>query len=405
MIRLSRTYLFGFIIFGLISSISQNLFAHTRSVSYSNWLITESEIIMTFTVPAREVTKLDEYKLLYPDLNASLQKHLSNSIVPTPELELVESKPVRTEQGTVGTEHTYRLENINLLNIRIDSFFPIAPGHTHYATIKDEKMSHRTVIINQKNKSINLISNQTEIANQGFKEMFSDYINLGFFHILSGLDHLVFLLVLLLLCTSLKQLVLAATGFTIGHSVTLFLAASNLIIPKMQVIESLIGLTIVIASIEAIRLPNRELKRLRELIIVFIGFALILSIFTSFLSNTLLIIGIALLVISVLTLMEDEDTSTRYRPALAAIFGTIHGFGFANVLSEIEIIKSNFLIALFGFNIGVELGQILVLAFLWPAFLLISKEPNQNHFIEIRSVLSSILLAIGLYWFITRSFI
>ena len=266
-------------------------------------------------------------------------------------------------------------------------------------------MSHRTVIINQKNKSINLISNQTEIANQGFKEMFSDYINLGFFHILSGLDHLVFLLVLLLLCTSLKQLVLAATGFTIGHSVTLFLAASNLIIPKMQVIESLIGLTIVIASIEAIRLPIRELKRLRELIIVFIGFALILSIFTSFLSNTLLIIGIALLVISVLTLMEDEDTSTRYRPALAAIFGTIHGFGFANVLSEIEIIKSNFLIALFGFNIGVELGQILVLAFLWPAFLLISKEPNQNQFIEIRSVLSSILLAIGLYWFITRSFI
>ena len=85
MIRLPRTYLFGFIIFGLISSISQNLFAHTRSVSYSNWLITESEIIMTFTVPAREVTKLDEYKLLYPDLNASLQKHLSSSILPTPE--------------------------------------------------------------------------------------------------------------------------------------------------------------------------------------------------------------------------------------------------------------------------------------------------------------------------------
>ena len=108
MIRLPRTYLFGFIIFGLISSISQNVFAHTRSVSYSNWLITESEIIMTFTVHAREVTKLDVYKLLYPDLNASLQKHLSNSIVPTPELELSESKPVRTEQGTVGTEHTYR---------------------------------------------------------------------------------------------------------------------------------------------------------------------------------------------------------------------------------------------------------------------------------------------------------
>ena len=103
--------------------------------------------------------------------------------------------------------------------------------------------------------------------------------------------------------------------------------------------------------------------------------------------------------------MEDDDISARYRPALAAIFGTIHGFGFANILSEIEIIKSNFLIALFGFNIGVEFGQILVLALLWPAFLQISKKQNQNQFIGIRSVLSSILLAIGLYWFITRSFV
>ena len=405
MIRLPRTYIFGFIIFVLISSLSQNLFAHTRSVSYSSWLITESEIIMTFTVPAREVTKLDEYKLLYPDLNASLEKHLSSSIIPTPALELIESKPVRTEQGTVGIEHTYSLKKANLVNVRIDSFFPIAPGHTHYATIKGQDKSNRTVIINQKNKSINLISNETVISNQGFKEILFGYINLGFSHILSGLDHLVFLLVLLLLCTSLKQLVFTATGFTIGHSVTLFLAASNLIIPKMQVIEALIGLTIVIASIEAIRLPKRELKKLKDLVIVFFGFALILSIVTSFLSNALLIFGIALLVISVLTLMEDDDISARYRPALAAIFGTIHGFGFANILSEIEIIKSNFLIALFGFNIGVEFGQILVLALLWPAFLLISKKQNQNQFIGIRSVLSSILLAIGLYWFITRSFV
>ena len=360
---------------------------------------------MTFTVPAREVTKLDEYKLLYPDLNASLEKHLSSSIIPSPALELIESKPVRTEQGTVGIEHTYSLKKANLVYVRMDSFFPIAPGHTHYATIKGQEKSNRTVIINQKNKSINLISNETVISNQGFKEILFGYINLGFSHILSGLDHLVFLLVLLLLCTSLKQLVFTATGFTIGHSVTLFLAASNLIIPKMQVIEALIGLTIVIASIEAIRLPKRELKKLKDLVIVFFGFALILSIVTSFLSNTLLIFGIALLIISVLTLMEDDDISARYRPALAAIFGTIHGFGFANILSEIEIIKSNFLIALFGFNIGVEFGQILVLALLWPAFLLISKKQNQNQFIGIRSVLSSILLAIGLYWFITRSFV
>jgi hypothetical protein len=252
---------------------------------------------------------------------------------------------------------------------------------------------------------IEIFSERTETSSQSFKDIFSGYIDLGFFHILSGLDHLVFLLVLLLLCTSLKQLIFTATGFTIGHSVTLFMAASNLIIPDMKIIESLIGLTIVITSIEAIRLPILELKTLRRLVIASIALVLALSIFSSLFENTLLIVGVGLLTISLLMLIEDEDISSKYRPALAAIFGTIHGFGFANILSEIEIIKSNFLIALLGFNIGVELGQILVLTFLWMTFLLIKNNLQKSRFLEIQSVLSSILLAIGLYWFITRSFI
>jgi len=405
MTDLPRKYIFGVIVYVLMCSLSQNLLAHTRSVSYSNWLITESELIMTFTVPTREVTKLNEYKVLYPDLTVSLEKHLSNSILSYPQLELIKTTTLRTEQGTVGIEHTYSLENNDLLKIQIDSFFEIAPGHTHYATLKKKNGDMKTIIITQKDRLIEIFSEKTETSSQSFKDIFSGYIDLGFFHILSGLDHLVFLLVLLLLCTSLKQLIFTATGFTIGHSVTLFMAASNLIIPDMKIIESLIGLTIVITSIEAIRLPILELKTLRRLVIASIALVLALSIFSSLFENTLLIVGVGLLTISLLMLIEDEDISSKYRPALAAIFGTIHGFGFANILSEIEIIKSNFLIALLGFNIGVELGQILVLTFLWMAFLLIKNNLQKSRFLEIQSVLSSILLAIGLYWFITRSFI
>ena len=405
MTDLPRKYIFGVFVYVLMCSLSQNLLAHTRSVSYSNWLITESELIMTFTVPTREVTKLNEYKVLYPDLTVSLEKHLSNSILSYPQLELINTTTLRTEQGTVGIEHTYSLENNDLLKIQIDSFFEIAPGHTHYATLKNKNGDIKTIIITQKDRLIEIFSERTETSSQSFKDIFSGYIDLGFFHILSGLDHLVFLLVLLLLCTSLKQLIFTATGFTIGHSVTLFMAASNLIIPDMNIIESLIGLTIVITSIEAIRLPILELKTLRRLVIASIALVLALSIFSSLFENTLLIVGVGLLTISLLMLIEDEDISSKYRPALAAIFGTIHGFGFANILSEIEIIKSNFLIALLGFNIGVELGQILVLTFLWMAFLLIKNNLQKSRFLEIQSVLSSILLAIGLYWFITRSFI
>ena len=111
------------------------------------------------------------------------------------------------------------------------------------------------------------------------------------------------------------------------------------------------------------------------------------------------------LTISYLRLIEDENASSKYRPLLATIFGIIHGFGFANILNEIGIIKANFLLALFGFNIGVELGQILVLRVLWYIYVHVKKNMKNINFAEIRSLLSSILLAIGLYWFITRSFI
>ena len=405
MLAPTSNYVYGFIFIAFINLFSQEAFAHTRSVSYSSWLMTNDEIVMTFSAPAREVTKLKEYKTLYPDLSASLNKHLLDSIILNPEGSLVKSKSLITEQGTIAIEQTYKIKANSLLAIEINAFYEVSSNHTHYATHKTTDGKNRSIILNQNNRSFEVIPNSHNLKDESFQAVLLGYINLGFTHILSGFDHLVFLLVLLLLCRSLKELIFTATGFTIGHSLTLFLAASNLLIPNIKIIESLIGLTIVIAAIEAIRLPIIELKRVRMLSIWLFVSIFLISFFTSYINNSLLIIGMGVLTISYLRLIEDENASSKYRPLLATIFGIIHGFGFANILNEIGIIKANFLLALFGFNIGVELGQILVLSVLWYIYVHVKKNMKNIHFAEIRSLLSSILLAIGLYWFITRSFI
>ena len=405
MLAPTSNYVYGFIFIAFINLFSQEAFAHTRSVSYSSWLMTNDEIVMTFSAPAREVTKLKEYKTLYPDLSASLNKHLLDSIILNPEGSLVKSKSLITEQGTIAIEQTYKIKANSLLAIEINAFYEVSSNHTHYATHKTTNGKNRSIILNQNNRSFEVISTSQNLKDESFQAVLFGYINLGFTHILSGFDHLVFLLVLLLLCRSLKELIFTATGFTIGHSITLFLAASNLLIPNTKIIESLIGLTIVIAAIEAIRMPIIELKKLRMLSVCLFVSIFLISFFTSYINNSLLIIGMGLLTISYLRLIEDENASSKYRPLLATIFGVIHGFGFANILNEIGIIKANFLLALLGFNLGVELGQILVLSVLWYIYVHVKKNMKNIHFAEIRSLLSSILLAIGLYWFITRSFI
>ena len=405
MLAPTSNYVYGFIFIAFINLFSQEAFAHTRSVSYSSWLMTNDEIVMTFSAPAREVTKLKEYKTLYPDLSASLNKHLLDSIILNPEGSLVKSKSLIAEQGTIAIEHTYKIKANSLLTIEMNAFYEVSSNHTHYATHKTTNGKNRSIILNQNNRSFEVTSTSKNLKDESFQAVLLGYINLGFTHILSGFDHLVFLLVLLLLCRSLKELIFTATGFTIGHSITLFLAASNLLIPNTKIIESLIGLTIVIAAIEAIRLPIIELKKLRMLSVCLFVSIFLISFFTSYINNSLLIIGMGLLTISYLRLIEDENASSKYRPLLATIFGVIHGFGFANILNEIGIIKANFLLALLGFNLGVELGQILVLSVLWYIYVHVKKNMKNIYFAEIRSLLSSILLAIGLYWFITRSFI
>ncbi len=145
--------------------------------------------------------------------------------------------------------------------------------------------------------------------------VFRDYLRLGAGHIASGFDHLLFVFGLLLLADTARRLVATVTSFTLGHSVTLSLAALGIVRFPSALIEAVIAATILLLALELAR-PD-----------------------------------------------ASPDTALRRRPWLVAFgFGLLHGFGFAGALSEIGLPEQEIPMALFSFNVGIELGQLAFVA-------------------------------------------
>lgn len=186
------------------------------------------------------------------------------------------------------------------------------------------------------------------------------YFLIGVEHILLGYDHVLFLIGLLLLPLSLRSIIIIATSFTLAHSITLTVSVYELLILPAPYVEALIALSIVYIAIENIRLLKRN--------------------------NTLE--------------MNEENTiiSWQKRGVITFLFGLLHGFGFSYVLKEIGL-GEHVLGSLLFFNLGVELGQLLIIAvcfpLLWYAF--------RKLWGRTLAISLSILIGLmGLFWLVER---
>ena len=183
--------------------------------------------------------------------------------------------------------------------------------------------------------------------------VFLDYLVLGVRHIWGGLDHLLFVFGLLMLITGGRRLLWTITAFTLGHSVTLALAALGVIQYPVDLIEVLIAISV---------------------------FALAVT----------------------LTSKDQERLLWRSPGWLAAGFGLLHGMGFAGALLEIGLPSANLLLALFSFNAGIEVGQILfIAAFLLPWRYL--KKRSSRRFEVARWASIYLLGSLAAYWTVERT--
>ncbi len=183
--------------------------------------------------------------------------------------------------------------------------------------------------------------------------VFSDYLRLGVLHLLTGADHLLFVLGLMLLMPTRHKLLAAITSFTLGHSLTLALAALGVLGLPQRVVEVGIALTLVSLAAEALE-PNRE--------------------------HALLV----------------------RQPWLApAGFGLIHGLGFAGALAELGLPGHAIPLALFSFNVGLELGQLAVVATAWWAVrALVEAGPRWPRLVS--ELPATVIGTLGVFWCLQR---
>ena len=183
------------------------------------------------------------------------------------------------------------------------------------------------------------------------------YLVFGVEHLVFGIDHVAFLLVLMYLLRDLKKLVIAITSFTVAHSVTLGLSAFGLVFVPQKPVEAIIALSILVVAY--------ELTRPRE--------------------------G---------SLIND------YPWSLAFVFGLLHGLGFAGAMAEIGLPESSALMALLLFNLGIEAGQLLVMALAGTLVFLWQRSGVQGRELLGRLVYFAPVYLIGgmaCYWFIDRT--
>jgi len=222
--------------------------------------------------------------------------------------------------------------------------FPV--GHTAFITVTRGY---------QKSEAVALLAQpDVDVEVNAERRPFSAIVRVGVIHILTGYDHLTFLFALLLVpppaANKRKQLVWALLGvltaFTIGHTLSLAIAALGGVAPSPRIIEPAIALSIAYVAME-----NFFVK------------------------------------------------GWRHRWLLTFPFGLVHGFGFAGGLLDLAVDRADLPRALFGFNLGVELGQLGVLAIALPAVLALQRLSSYG---LIRRALSGVIVALGLVWFVLR---
>ena len=200
-------------------------------------------------------------------------------------------------------------------------------------------------------KSGSIVEKSSEERKEDARSTFYSFTRQGFVHVLPlGLDHILFVLGLFFLSRKWKPILYQVSVFTIAHTITLGLATLELISAPSHVVEPIIAASIAVVALENIFFPNYRHSRL------FIVF----------------------------------------------FFGLIHGLGFAGALSAFDLDPTSLVIGLLGFNVGVEFGQLAVIAIIFALTFWLKDETKYRKLAVVPC--STLIALMGIYWTIERIF-
>ncbi|PUB12005.1 HupE/UreJ family protein [Paenisporosarcina sp. OV554] len=349
-----RSFLSLFIILLFFGTATTSL-AHSINMNYSDLNIEGNEILYDLFIEQTDLfpqfgTDLDNLvndELASQKIESYLQKGLRIDADSKPlTMELVSMN--MAQKGAVrGMEIQLAFiadEEIEQFNLHYDLVFDDAPAHTSVLMVHAGEYFQQDMI-DSTNRDI-LINLSQDLPQPEIGSVLWKYFVLGIEHILTGYDHLLFLLSLVLIASRFKDALKIVTAFTIGHSITLILVATDRIQVSSHWVEALIALTICYVAVE-----NMFVQK------------------------------------------------AKWRWLLTALFGLIHGMGFAGALAETGLPKSNLIGSLLTFNLGVEAGQLMFLCLLLPVLLWLRRFPWYR---KMMISTSCLIFVLAFYWLIQR---
>jgi hydrogenase/urease accessory protein HupE/ABC-type uncharacterized transport system substrate-binding protein len=385
-----RKSLYTILLFFLFAYLLFPTFAHAHaySASYTNFQMSQEKTEMVFSIDTLSIIELvegidknknnevekSEVENQTEELEELIHHHLSldsNNITQEPtvekmELEKKEDKnfltfhvrfPAFSPGDTVSFNDGLYVNDPNTNYVDFISFeyagttgTAVLQGKERTWTIllTEDQQEQSTGDSTEQNETEQTEPNPSSTVESTTSSWFS-FFKLGMLHILTGYDHLLFLLALLLRKQNFKQYAAIITSFTIAHSITISLAVLGIITLPSRFVEAVIAFSIVYVALENIF--RKEI---------------------------------------------------RHRWGLTFLFGLIHGLGFANILKEMNIPKSNLAIALVNFNIGIEVVQLALVLLVLPILNYIFKLKSSGTIIKIGSI---IVAALGAFWLIERLFL
>ena len=331
--------------------------AHPAPFSYLDLQIGDAAIdgalVIHIIDAAHELGITPAERLLDPGVAAANRDRITSFV--TPRLVLRADAPLTIEWGAIDTipdrqalrlRFTIHAARPGTLGIHA-LMFPYDSLHQTFVNVYEDGRLRQQFVLAADNADRTYYTGTT----QGAIAVIKTFVPAGIHHILIGPDHILFLIGLLLLGGGWKALLKIVTAFTIGHSITLSLAALNIVTPPPTVIEPAIALSIVFVGADnLVRGGGRDVRAL-----------------------------------------------------IALTFGLVHGFGFANVLREFGLPREALGWSLFSFNVGVEIGQLLIVVLVATALALVRR---RSETVGTRLALagSVVVVAAGTYWFVQRLF-
>ncbi len=306
--------------------------------------------VLKFDKNGDELITKDEMAIVLQDLGNLVEKEFQmhydgKQIAP------IEVRPLREESyfevhlkypGTPEKE-------LKTLSPIIRRFTPDHQQLISVITGANEVIADKLLLQGSEEFNYTLVASASKAVGGGTSERFFLFLKRGIEHILTGYDHLLFLFALLVMCETFWSVAKIVTCFTVAHSITLGLATLDVVDMPSSIVEPMIAATIVFVGIE-------NLFKLKTL---------------------------------------------QWRWLLTFTFGLIHGFGFAGMLKEMKIGSGpQVVVPLLSFNLGVEIGQILIAAIVLPILWQLRRLPQfAPKWIPVSSV---IVVILGGYWLIDR---